>query len=276
MGIFFGPVAVGIYRLADRFVEVLLEGTLRPIGLVSLPVLSRFQGDREGLRKQVDSWLRATLLLTVPALLVLAVCSDELVQVLGDEWEPATDVLKLLAIAGIAKAAIFFGGPVLFAVSKSHTRALMQWSIAALSASAVVAVGLLLADASLDDQVLGMAASRVLLLLFVVAPVSLVVISRVTGYRLRSLLPALPGPFLSGAAALAAVTALRSTGLLDSVAPGFALVLSVGVACAAAAPTLVLIDPTLRTRGFSGWRRLTRGVAAGDAPLRPVPPKVTE
>ena len=120
MGIFFGPVAVGIYRLADRFVEVLLEATLRPIGLVSLPVLSRFQGDREGLRKQVDSWLRATLLLTVPALLVLAVCSDELVQVLGDEWESATDVLKLLAIAGIAKAAIFFAGPVLFAVSKSH------------------------------------------------------------------------------------------------------------------------------------------------------------
>ena len=67
-----------------------------------------------------------------------------------------------------------------------------------------------------------MAASRVLLLLFVVAPISLVVISRVTGYRLRSLLPALPGPLLSGVAALAAVTALRSTGLLDNVAPAFA------------------------------------------------------
>lgn len=276
MGIFFGPTAVGIYRLADRFVEVLLEATLRPIGLVSLPVLSRFQGDREGLRKQVDSWLRATLVLTVPALLVLAVCSDELVQVLGDEWEPAKDVLKLLAIAGIAKAAIFFAGPVLFAVSRSHVRALMQWSIAALAAATVVAVGLLLTHASLNAQVLGMATSRVLLLLLIVAPISLVVISRVTGYRLRNLLPALPGPLLSGVAALAAVTALRSTGLLDNVAPGFALVLSVGVACAAAGPTLVLVDPRLRARGFAGWRRIARGVPSGDTPLRPIPPKVTE
>ena len=115
-----------------------------------------------------------------------------------------------------------------------------------------------------------------LLLLFVVALISLVVISRVTGYRLRSLLPALPGPLLSGAAALAAVTALRSTGLLDSVAPGFALVLSVGVACAAAGPTLVLVDPTLRTRGFAGGGGSRAASSPGDAPLRPVPPKVTE
>ena len=48
MGIFFGPVAVGIYRLADRFVEVLLEATLRPIGLVSCRCSRASRGTARG------------------------------------------------------------------------------------------------------------------------------------------------------------------------------------------------------------------------------------
>ena len=43
LGVFFGPVVVGIYRLADRFVDLLLELTMRPVGLISLPLFSRLQ-----------------------------------------------------------------------------------------------------------------------------------------------------------------------------------------------------------------------------------------
>ena len=35
--LFFGPTAVGLYRLADRIVDVVLDVTLRPVGLVALP-----------------------------------------------------------------------------------------------------------------------------------------------------------------------------------------------------------------------------------------------
>ena len=41
MGLFFGPTVVGIYRLADRFVDALIELTMRPVGLVSLAHFSR-------------------------------------------------------------------------------------------------------------------------------------------------------------------------------------------------------------------------------------------
>ncbi len=53
MGIFFGPTVVGIYRLADRFVDGLMELTTRPVGLVSLAHFSRLQHDPEALRKTV-------------------------------------------------------------------------------------------------------------------------------------------------------------------------------------------------------------------------------
>ena len=48
IGVFFGPVAVGVYRIADRVVDVVLDVTMRPIGLVALPVLSRLQTDPDG------------------------------------------------------------------------------------------------------------------------------------------------------------------------------------------------------------------------------------
>ena len=82
-------MAVGLYRLADRVVDVVLDVTMRPVGLVSLPVLSRLQADPEKLREAVAKCLRTTLLATVPVLLVIFAVSDEVVGVLGAEWEPA-------------------------------------------------------------------------------------------------------------------------------------------------------------------------------------------
>ena len=138
MGIFFGPVAVGLYRLADRFMDNLLEVTMRPIAYVSLPFFSRLQNDRPALREAVASCVRTTLILTVPAMAVMAACSDFLMAVMGPEWEPAADVLKLLALVGIGKAIVFFTGPLLFAVARPHLRAVMLWILAALSAGIVI------------------------------------------------------------------------------------------------------------------------------------------
>ncbi len=45
-GLFFGPAATGIYRLAARLPDVLVEATVRSLQQVALPSLSRLQGDR--------------------------------------------------------------------------------------------------------------------------------------------------------------------------------------------------------------------------------------
>ena len=101
---------------------------MRPIAYVSLPFFSRLQDDREKLREAVASCVRMTLMLTIPAMAVLAACSDFIMALMGPEWEPAADVLKLLALVGIGKAIVFFTGPLLFAVARPHLRAVMLWA----------------------------------------------------------------------------------------------------------------------------------------------------
>jgi O-antigen/teichoic acid export membrane protein len=270
MGIFFGPVVVGIYRLADRFVEVLLELTVRPLGDVSLTVLSRAQADQGALRAALQRCLRGVVLFTIPSALVLVACSDELMRVIGPEWAIGADALKLLAIAGIAKAIAFFAGPVLFAVARSHLRAATQWGLAVLSAGAVFVVGTALVDSSLADQLLGMAASRVALLFVLVAPVNLWILCRVTGYRMSHFFRLLPVPLLAGIAALAATTILRELGLLGGLHPVPALFLSGGTATAVAAGVLVLFDVDVRGMVRRAGRRRrpsVPGEAAWQAPL---------
>jgi O-antigen/teichoic acid export membrane protein len=114
---------------------------MRPVGHVSLPFFLRLQSDRPALRDAVASSIRPTLILTVPAMAVMAACGDFLMALMGAEWELAADVLKLLALVGIGKAIVFFTGPLLFAVARPHLRAVMLWALAALSAGTALLVG---------------------------------------------------------------------------------------------------------------------------------------
>lgn len=263
MGLFFGPAAVGLYRLADRVVELVLELTMRPVGLIALPHFSRFKDDPARLRATVEKCLRLTLVIAVPALLVVAATSEFLLALLGDEWVPAADVLALLCVVGIVKALVLLTGPLLFAVARPFLRAVMLWVLGALSAVTVVAVGLALEDAAPDDQILGMAASRALVFLAAVLPISLAIVVRFGGLRLRALGPALPAALASGLAAFAAVAVLNATGLLDGLPPFSAAVLVVGAACAAALAPLLLIDPMARSELRSLRSRVGRRPASG-------------
>jgi O-antigen/teichoic acid export membrane protein len=258
IGLFFGPTAVGLYRLADRLVDNVLELTMRPIGVVSLPVFSRLQNDVAGLRQSVASCLRTTVLATLPVMLVLAACSDYVLALLGEEWQPAADALKLLCVVGIAKGFVFFTGPLLFAVGRPRFRAIMLWVLGAISAAVVVAVGSALDDSAIEDQIVGMAASRALLFMLVFVPINVAIIVHLTGLRVRELLPGVPAPLASGLAALAAGTALTATGVLDGLRPLPALVVAGAVTASLAAGVLVLLDARVRGELSALRTRLSR------------------
>jgi PST family polysaccharide transporter len=249
IGLFWGPVAIALYRLADRVVDVLLEVTMRPVGVVSLPVLSRLQNDPEKLREAVAKCLRTTLLLSVPVLLVVMAISDQLAAVLGEDWQQASIALQFLCLVGVGKAIGFFTGPVLFAVNRPRFRAVMLWALAAISTLTVLAVGTLTEGSSIPDQVRGMSASRAALFLLVLVPVNLVIVRHMTGLRLRSLWPSVPGPVLSGFAALAVATALRAVGA-DELPPVLALVVVGGAASLAAVAVLFAFEHDLRARAL--------------------------
>ena len=258
MGIFWGPVAVGLYRLADRLVDVVLEVTMRPVGLVSLPVLSRLQDDPEKLREAVAKCLRTTLLIAVPVLLVVLAASDEIVAVLGTEWEAGRHRTPV-PVPGrdregdrvLHRAGPLRGQPA--PLPRDHALGARGRQHGAV----VVVVGELTRDSSVDDQVLGMSSSRAALFLFVLVPVNLVIVSHMTGLRLRTLLPALPGPVLSGVAAIAVAVGLRAPGA-GELRPFLALVVVGGAAAVTAAAVLLALEPDLRAR-LLGLARTIRG-----------------
>ena len=259
MGIFFGPTVVGIYRLADRFVDGLMELTTRPVGLVSLAHFSRLQHDPEELRKTVASCIRIVMLTTVPALLVLAASSSYVLAVIGPEWEVGATAMKLLCIVGIVKGLVHFTGPLLFAVARPLIRATMLWAIAAINLAVIVAVGLALETSSETDQLLGMSLSRALVSLLVVLPLNLVIIRWLAGISFRSMLPWAVAPTTAGVASIAVVAGITATGLLDGVAPLLALIVAGGAALATALGVLIALEPRARSevrrlRGSPGYR----------------------
>jgi polysaccharide transporter, PST family len=258
MGIFFGPVAVGLYRLADRFMDNLLEVTMRPIGYVSLPFFSRLQNDRPALREAVASCVRTTLILTVPAMAVLAACSDFIMAVMGPDWEPAADVLKLLALVGIGKAVVFFTGPLLFAVARPHLRAVMLWVLAVLSAGIVLLVGWLLTDSSSADQAFGMAVSRAAFFLAIVIPVNIAVVCWITGLRPRRFVRWVWTPLTAAAAGIAPVLVLEATGVLDGAAPIVGLIVAGACSTLAAGGTLFVLEPRARGLALPAVRKMMR------------------
>jgi PST family polysaccharide transporter len=255
MGLFFTPSVVGIYRLADRFVDSILELTMRPVGMISLPHLSLIQRDPERLRRTVATFIRIALLTTLPALLVFASCSGYVLAVIGPEWEIGTDALKLLCIVGIVKGLVHFTGPLLFAVAKPFFRATMLWFLAAVSVVTVVVVGFALEPSSAQQQLEGMAGARALVALAIVVPLNLLIISRVAGLPPRTFLPRLPAPLAAGAASFLVVGAVTRTGALDSVPPLVALAVAGSLAVASAGAILFAFEPRAR----NALRGLVRG-----------------
>jgi len=273
MGIFFGPVVIGLYRFADRLVDVVLEVTMRPVGMVSLPVLSRLQNDPEALRAAVARCLRTTLLISVPVLLLVLACADEIVGVLGSKWDKSAIALEFLCLVGIGKAIGFFAGPVLFAVGRPRFRAVMLWVLAAVSTLSVLGAGRLLRNSSADHQILGMSGTRALLFLGVLVPVNLAIVSWTTGLRLRVLLPALPAPLLAGGSAVAVAFGLRQLGVSDRLPDVAALIVVGGVSALTAAVVLLTLERDLRGQLVGLARRTPRSVRfTAEAPLQAAPP----
>jgi O-antigen/teichoic acid export membrane protein len=160
IGLFFGPLLVGLYRMAVRFIGIMLELTSGTLQLVMLPELSRFTEDRSAFNARTVEVIRLASLLAVPVLGVLAASSDALMGLLGDEWAPAADALKVLCILAVVQAAAAFLAPILQAAGRPGLLAWLTWISAGLSAGSFAAAGLWLGGFDVEDQVLWLAIIR--------------------------------------------------------------------------------------------------------------------
>jgi len=88
LGLFFGPVALGLFRFAERVMQMAADLISRPLGTVALPELSRRQADPEELGRSVLKLTRMVASLVLPAMVVIVVLSDRIVGIVGERWAP--------------------------------------------------------------------------------------------------------------------------------------------------------------------------------------------
>lgn len=108
-----GAAALAQYSMAYRVLVIPVQFLGQSVNRVLFPVLSRAQGDRAVLSREVERATALLAVLAIPPMAFVAVASPQLVQlVLGARWAAAAPLMSVLAIAG-ARETVFYLPPVL-------------------------------------------------------------------------------------------------------------------------------------------------------------------
>jgi PST family polysaccharide transporter len=217
IGLFFGPVAVGLYRLADRLVTMVHQVATTSLQAASFPHFSRLQDKPIDLRKAVLSCIRLSSIVTIPVFAGIAVTSNILMETLGSNWSLSADALKILCIVGVIRTFAYFVAPFLQAVSKPHYLAILEWTHCIAGAGALVVTSMVLRHASAKAQVDGIAAARLAVGFLFLAPVTMYLLKRFCQISLFALLGSILPSVLSAASGVAVVFLSIASGLFRGV-----------------------------------------------------------
>jgi teichuronic acid exporter len=244
IGFFFGPVAVGLYRLASRICNSVVTAATSSLQAASYPQFCRLQDRPEELRQCLLSCLRITAIITIPALIGMAVTSKTIMSIIGPAWAGASTALVILCVVGIAQSVSYFVGPILQALGKPHYLAVLEWTHALVSAGLLALAAAVLRNKSTSAQVTGIAATRSITVIIFLTPVVFACLRKYVGVRMGSIVRAI-GPSLASATVMGCVVVIASKGLItQKVWPAFVCEISVGIAVASG--MLFLLDKELR------------------------------
>ncbi len=247
MGIIFGPVAVGLYSLANRIIESLLEVLTRSIQSVSLPHFCSLQDDAPGLRAAVLSCIRLSATITIPAMTLLALTSDHLIILLGDQWAPTATLLRIVVFIGIVKSVTLFCDPLLTAKGRTTTVAVMTWLFPVVSIPMIVSVGLSYSHVGVASQIVAVALVQTGTFLVFGGIVRAVMIKIVTQCSMQELFLAVSRGGAAALVALVTVVVIHRLGLVPTT-PGVSALLVVLLPSAGAAGiTLYVLDSDIRS-----------------------------
>ncbi|MEV6525261.1 oligosaccharide flippase family protein [Longispora sp. NPDC051575] len=180
-GAFFGPVAVGLLRLASRLSETLVDVAARSLQQVSLPELSRLQDDKPAFAARLGALQHLGALLGLPALGILAGIAHPFMVFLGPSWSPAANALQLLCLVGAVNVYGVLLGPALQAAGRPGTLSVVVWSQAGLSLVGYAAVGYFADGMTVSEQVFGIALTTLISEVVVVAAALWWTLRRVLG-----------------------------------------------------------------------------------------------
>jgi teichuronic acid exporter len=244
-GLFFGPIATGIYRLAARLPDMLVDVTVRSLQQVALPSLSRLQKDRAEFIRHLTTLQHLGALTGLPLLGVLVATSGPLVDFLGPQWAGTEVPLALLCGYGALNAYGVLLGPALQAIGQPAKLAAILWTRGILGVVVFAGVGTLLHGSSAARQATAIALAAISMQIVMNAASVWVTVSRAVGGSIpRFLAPTIPSVV---AGLIAAATPLLFNALGVSVGPPLlALAVYGAVAAALSGGVLWLTDRRLR------------------------------
>lgn len=263
-GRFFGPTAVGVYRLAGRLTDMAMELSVRALQPVALADLARLQHDRTAMVERLTRLQHTAALVGLPAFGVLAASSDPLLALLGPEWEPAAGPLRILCLAASLYIFRQLLGPALEAIGRPGLLARISWLYALIACGGFVIAGLLVRGGSNSVQLAGISWTAVVIECVITIPLAWFVMHRQLDSSLWKLTrPALPS-FAAGLAAAATHLGIRR---LENLPVFLHLLIAVAVSGLVAVIVLRLTDPTAVHYLRWLWARLLR---------RPLPDSLLE
>jgi O-antigen/teichoic acid export membrane protein len=246
LGLFFGPVAVGLYRLADRVMNTVLAAATSSIQAVSLPEFSRFQDQPVELRKSVLTCVRLSSTVTLPALAGMAAVSTPLMATVGAQWSPAAGVLQVLCVLGMFFVFAYFTGPLLQALAKVKLAAALVWARTLAGTALLLLAGFMARGRPVSSQIMEIALARFVIGALLVTPVFLYLLMRLAGIAFRDLLSSVAPSLLASAGVVLSVFLLHSLGWLATAKPAATLAAEVLVGGMTGVPILLLLDVQLR------------------------------
>jgi PST family polysaccharide transporter len=247
LGLFFGPVAVGLYRLADRIMNTVVATATSSIQSVSLPEFSRFQDDPTELRKSVLTCVRLSSTVTLPALAGVAAVGGPLMATVGAQWIRATGVLQLLCVLGMFSVFTAFTGPLLQALARVKLVAALVWVRAVVGIALLLVAGAVGRGRPISSQIMGIALARFVVGGLLTAPVFVYLLMRVAGISFRDLLSSSARSMLASVGVGLSVFLFHSTGWFSTEKPAVLLAVEVLVGGISGLPILLLLDVQLRS-----------------------------
>ena len=269
-GLFFGEVAVGLYRFATRLVDTVVNATVSSLQGASLPELSRYQDNPRKFNERMGAVLRASALLSLPVLGILAGVADPLMEAVGPQWDRAVIPLSVLTIVGASRAMTMLLGPILQALGRTRLFAVLAWSNGLRSVLSFVAAGVMLGNSSVARQVEAMSWSRAGLYGFVFLGLNVAVLKAVTKVPVRVVIKACAPSLIAGLAAAGVGIAVAAG--LSHTAHGLVRLVVTGAAGAGVAGTVLLtLDPIVRKTsgkflaqvGWGGFHTAAHGAPTG-------------
>lgn len=246
----YGPTAVGAYRIAWRLIELLGQSVLAPIGQVSLVTLSRLQDDRERFGRTYNRMMAVAGIFVFPLLLGFGALAHEFIPlVFSPQWAASSDIAMVLVLMAVPFVTNFFAGPALAAVN----RAGQIVAVAALQLAATVLLTWLLVPYGLVAVAVAYVARA-----YLTMPYQQWVLMKHGGVSPLSTLKMLLPPLVS-AVVMAVAVWLAKPHLLMATGPGWPLIgASVALGAALYALLLLLLARTMLRPLFDLLRSLVK------------------